>query len=188
MKANRKTMLGVALAVAVIALAGIGYATYQGTASSSGNQIKTEFVHIELEKTTGDGTFEEGKNVYTGQTLAVEFDSVNTNGTIAYTLNAASANKRMVIDVDVGGNNTSKTYNLTIAVPTVSEPGVTGTWKYMIGSTEYTANAGVITVPEKTADNLDGELILTLAANSLAGTPTDTITINAISFTVVSTS
>lgn len=187
MKANRKVMFGAALVVAIVALAGVGYATYQGTTTSSNNQITTEYVNINLNKTTGDGVLRD-TTVWNGQTLAVTFDSVNTNGTIAYTLNSGSVGKKLVIDVDVGGNNATQTYNLTIDVPAVSEPGVTGTWTYKIGNNEITANAGTITVSNQTTDNLDGQLILTLSANEVAGTPDNTIAIGDVTFTVVSTS
>ncbi len=188
MKAKRKTMLGVALAVAVIALAGIGYATYQGTTTNSGNTITTEYVNINLARGNGDATLI-GENIWSGQTLAVKFDSVNNNGTIAYTLNSESVGKKLVIDVTVGGNNTTQTYNLNITVPTVQAAGVTGEWTYKIGEgAPISPNANVITVENATTANLSGQLILTLAANSVAGTPANTITIDPISFQVVSTS
>ena len=188
MKANKKTMLGVALAVAVIALAGIGYATYQGTTSNSGNQITTEYVNIDLDRSTGDATLND-TTIWGGQTLAVKFDSVNTNGTIAYTLNSESIGKKLVIDVTVGGNNTTQTYDLIITVPTVQAAGVTGNWTYKIGTSEpVSANAGVITIEDATIANLSGQLILTLASNNASGTPGNTITIDQISFRVVSTS
>ncbi len=75
MKANRKTMLGVALVVAVIALAGIGYAagyTAFTKVDTDKNKVTAEFVTMTLNITDAAGSASEA---YTGRTVALEYNT-----------------------------------------------------------------------------------------------------------------
>ena len=81
MKANRKTMLGVAFAVAVIALAGVGYAAYDGytaTTTNTGNTVGTVYNKITLGSNTAAD--------YTSFMLddGIEFDSVTDAAVTTY--------------------------------------------------------------------------------------------------------
>ena len=184
MKTNRKTMLGVAFAVAVIALAGVGYATlsgYTSTMSIDNNAAHAEYLVIK-----------EANDDYSAFLNNVEekLNTVNTAGTVtwthasitpvegafdydttlsytgtggaydAYAISGAS----MVVDVNIYGAATD-TYNLTIT-PTVTgnvggPVGVAFILTYKVGTgTEVVLPTGQAT----TLNSIDSDDDITIQA------------------------
>lgn len=85
MKANRKTILGVAFAVSIIALAGVGYAAYDGytaTTTNTQNTVKTVYNKITLGSNTAAD--------YTDFMLdnGIEFDSVTNAAVTTYSFHS----------------------------------------------------------------------------------------------------
>ncbi len=185
MKSKRKTMLGVALAVAIIALAGVGYAAvtaYKGQTSTSGNQINTEYVTVSLAEGDDNATIREGKTVYTGQEMKLEYNTLNTNGTITYTLNSAAQTFKIVINVAATGASASQKYDMRITGLTAPEvPGATAVWTYSAG----TVADNIGTATNKTVTELNGSyLTLTITPTGSGDAPDATIPIPEITFIV----
>ncbi len=198
MKSKRKTMLGVALAVAVIALAGIGYAIgYQAYTTSQGNTIGAEYVELTIDGTVGSTAF----NAYTGGEIKLEYNTRTTwvpgeNSNpgaelIEYQLN--SAQQVLTIDINAVCNTTpaSNYYTLVIGgLSDLSTDAYTATWAC---NGETRVDTTITLTAQALATINDASLTLTITPKTTGNPaanvwideePDDTIEIPTITFTL----
>ena len=192
MKANRKTMLGVALAVAVIALAGIGYATlggYTAKVTSDDNAGATKYITIKLaEDTTDDAKCISGTSVYTGQTVVVEYNTVTTDDThISYEMKDATVTMNFKIAVEGTTNTANDKYTITFTtLPNVTVKGGEAKWYWSGDASEITTGSAFT---EKKISDLNGTTLSLKITKGEAVTeaPNGTITIGTIVIDVLNT-
>ena len=145
MKANRKTMLGVAFAVAVIALAGIGYAVgYTAYTSTTNNKEVPEYVVIKLDDDNNSETAA-ASAVYTGQTIKIEYNTKTDSTGTKYQMKEESMTFTIYIDASAV-NATVDNYSLGITgltQPTIA--GATAVWSTSAGPVVAPATTATIT-------------------------------------------
>ncbi len=128
MKSKRKTMLGVALAVAVIALAGIGYAVgHTAQTTSTDNDILPEYNVVKL---TEDGTTIGA--AYGGRHIHIEYNTetayANSVETTTWTMKDASMEFEWHIHI-TSENIAVDNYKLRVSGLTVTGlTGATAAW------------------------------------------------------------
>ena len=132
MKAKRKTMLVAALAVAVIALAGLGYAAgYTATTKTTGNKEVPEYAIISLDDDNNSGT---ATTIYDGKQIKLEYNTKTSSAGTQYQLKEETTTFTIYIDA-TAVNATSNNYTLTItglSVPNIV--GATAAWSVSGGS------------------------------------------------------
>ncbi len=100
---HKATVAGVAIAVLLMLLAGIGYAaTYTGTTSNHDNTIDSQYVTLHLVDSTATAANYAGEFTMAADLL---YNTVNTDGTVTYT-GQGTVLTSSVVKVIVGGNNT----------------------------------------------------------------------------------
>lgn len=185
MKANRKTMLIAAFAVAVIALAGVGYATagiiFTGKTTSSSQNLENNNIVLKISETgaytTNGITLKAYYNTNTSYS-ASEYQTTykfNTSDTITYTLTA-----------DKTGTATAS-YALTFTYTDFTIDGAT--YKWQLNGVDLTKNVttGTATVSGGTFTvGNDNTLTLVITSTDADCTP-GTITVPAITFTLSAT-
>ena len=206
MKANRKTMLGVALAVAVIALAGIGYALgYQAyTETKNNNTIGSEYVTIVLDDDDDDQT---ATAAYDGRSIAIEYntkhvwdpDADEGNGAMVtkYQLNKTTPEElNFYIDVDSVNVDANAKYTLTVdglSLFTTQLKGATASWSILNKS--LTSGTSIEITNLSLDDVEDAVLTLAIAPTTegepgsetniwFTEAPTSEISIGVITFTL----
>ena len=199
MKSKRKTMLIAALAVAVIALAGIGYAIgYQAYTESQENKIGAEYVELTIDGTVGSTAF----NAYTGGEIKLEYNTRTTwdpdaNASagaevIEYQLN--SAEQVLTININASCNTTPASDHYTLVIGGLSDLS-TDTFNAVWACNGTTLTSGTtITLTAQALDTIDSaSLTLTITPKTTGNPatnvwideePDDTIEIPTITFTL----
>ena len=192
MKANRKTMLIAAFAIAAIALAGgIGYALtgYNATTTVAGNTATTEFITITLDDDDNDDAELVSTTVYSGQKLALAYDSKTDATGTKYKLNGEA--QEMIFNITVTGSENvpdSAVFRMDITLPNLSGNGLAFAWTSSIGTIEGTN----VSITDLAIGDLSGDLTLTVSAATadqgwFTGPPQDSITLDGITITVTRT-
>ena len=193
MKANRKTMLGVAFAVAVIALAGVGYAAvaYESSITTTGTMTASNVYSI-MESNSSTGGVASGKTVTDNQTISISYDTARTgNGDPTYTFR--DADKLYIGFKIVPHNDAGATYKFKTSTITFTNlpSGLSAAWDVVNGC-DGTESAVITGVAQGAADptgTLSASTVyylrLTLSGTTVTGVTDSDITINAITMTAV---
>ncbi len=142
---HKATVAGVAIAVLLMLLAGVGYAvTYTATTTNTQNTIDAKYITV----VTKLGDSED----YTDFLASIDFDTANSGGAITYTphydskIGGSATNNAALVStaswkVLVSGNNLSGTYNLAVGVSDFT-PVAGLTYTMIIGDKTATYSSG----------------------------------------------
>ncbi len=127
------TIAAVAIVALALAFAGVGYAatSYTGTTSSSGDSATVNYVTVGL-----------GEGQYVGSEHKLYYDTVNSAGTITYTLQAGFT---ITYNVTIDTTPDVASVNLAATLPSVTIAGATVAWTLAGNAWDGTAHAVALT-------------------------------------------